>query len=110
MYLLPKQIQVWHFDCPNCRKSLRTAYFPGYLWVRAMVSFVGAFVLAWQHGWHESFLIFVFSFYVFPVLLLWDFLIHPLVPVRGVEPAPTCTFVTTLDPSRHQVPKLSSNT
>ena len=97
MWLLPKQIRVWRFNCPNCRKSLRAVYFPGYLWVRVIVIYAGAFVLAWQRGWHDSFIVFVFGFYVLPMLIIWEFFIHPLVPVRRVEPAPRSMFFTTLD-------------
>jgi hypothetical protein len=97
MWLLPSQVRVVRFDCPNCQKSLRAVYFPGYLWIRGIVTYVGAFVLAWQLGWHDSFIVFVFSFYVFPMLIIWECFIHPFVPVQRIEPAPRSMFFTTLD-------------
>jgi hypothetical protein len=97
MWLLRKQIRVFRFNCPNCQKSLRAVYFPGYLWVRGIAIYLGAFFLAWQHGWHDSFIVFVFWFYAFPTLVIWELFIHPLVPVRKIEPAPRSMFFTTLD-------------
>src|SRR5271155_3727835 len=35
--LFPKDIRVFRFDCPHCLKTLTPCFFPGYMWIRALV-------------------------------------------------------------------------
>jgi hypothetical protein len=74
------------FNCPYCGKHIRPIGRRGYLWLRFAVCGVIAVVTARWRGWDWSFLIFVVSFYAFPVLTLWDVILFKMFPPTKFEP------------------------
>jgi len=41
------------------------------------------------NGWHDSFMIFVVSFYVFPMFYAWDLAVRSFFLPKNFEPAPS---------------------
>jgi len=81
------------FDCPGCGNTLVFARSQIYRVFR-VVGIVGtAAIWAWRRGWEPSFIIFVVSFYVWPVLLLWASIegqIRRLFPPKRFEAQRKC--------------------
>ena len=60
------------FDCPGCGKTLVVARSRVY-WICRYLGIYGlAATWAWRRGWDPSFIVFVVSFYAFPVMWLWN--------------------------------------
>ena len=91
-FLLPKDIQVFRFDCPHCLKTLTPCFFLGYMWIRALVCIGVGVAIAWR-SWHDSFMIFVVAFYASPIFFLWDLAVHSFFMPKNFEPA-TSRFQT----------------
>ncbi len=81
-----KDIQLHRFNCPHCFRQLRPCFFPGYLWVRALIIFGLGLAWAWHSGWTDSFVIFVASFYGLPVAFLWDLVVREFFLPKKLEP------------------------
>jgi len=86
-FLLPNDIRPFRFDCPHCLKTLTPCYFRGYMWIRALVCAGAALTQAWRHGWHDSFIIFVFGLYMLPMLFLWDLTVQSFFLPKEFKPA-----------------------
>lgn len=58
------------FECPHCGKSLVVAESQAYRWTRLLCTYAIAAIWAWSR-WESSFIVFVVSFYAFPVMIVW---------------------------------------
>jgi predicted RNA-binding Zn-ribbon protein involved in translation (DUF1610 family) len=77
------------FDCQGCGKTLVVAESRTYRFCRVIGIYGSAAIWAWKRGWEPSFIIFVVSVYVFPVLLLWisiERYVRRMFPPRRFEP------------------------
>ena len=84
-------------DCPGCGRTLVAAQSGIYRTFRFIGIYAAAAIWAWKRGWEPSFLIFVVSFYVFPVVHFWTPIesgFRRLFPPKRFEPA--ATYLQTL--------------
>jgi len=84
--LVRNHIRLARFDCPHCLKTLRPGFFPGHLWIRGFICCGAGLALAWHNGWTDSFVIFVVSFYVLPMMFLWDLTVYHFFLPKHFEP------------------------
>jgi predicted RNA-binding Zn-ribbon protein involved in translation (DUF1610 family) len=77
------------FDCPGCGNTLVVAESRTYRVFRALGIVGTASAWAWRSGWELSFIVFVVSFYIFPILFFWAALeagIRHFFPPKLFEP------------------------
>jgi hypothetical protein len=77
------------FDCPGCGNALAVAESLIFKVFRVVVIVGTAAIWAWRRGWPPSFIIFVVSFYVWPVLLFWAYIegqVRRVFPPKRFEP------------------------
>ncbi len=86
MDLTPALVATARFECPSCGTKLRLSYSPLYRWTRGLVCIAAAFAYMWQHGFHDSFMVFVISFAIWPALKIWDAVIRPMYPPDRIVP------------------------
>ncbi len=84
--LPPEAIRLVSFDCPHCGKTLAPTRSPRYRWIRGLVCVGAGIAWAWSRGWHDSFMIFVVSFYIWGPLFLWDAMAARFFPPRQFTP------------------------
>ncbi len=92
--LVKDNIRLYRFNCPHCFKALNPCFFPGYRWVRYLITLGAALAWAWHRGWSGSFVIFVVSFYQLPLLFLWDLIVRDFFLPTKFEAAPSLSFQT----------------
>jgi hypothetical protein len=83
--LTPRTIRPGPFNCPYCSKYIKPIRRRSYLWLRFASCGVIAVVTARLRGWDWSFLFFVVSFYMLPVLVLWDAIVFKVFPPKKFE-------------------------
>ena len=79
-------------DCPGCGKTLVAAQSSVYQICRRVGIYAVAAIWAWKRGWDPWGIVFVVSFYVFPVLWLWNIVereVYRMYPPKRFEPPRT---------------------
>ena len=82
----PMRVVRGRFECPECHTKLRLAYSRTYVWARFIVCAGAAFAYMWKQGVHDSFMVFVISFALWPAFKTWDALIRPVYPPDRIVP------------------------
>lgn len=77
-------------DCTGCGKTLVISESQAYKVARVILIYGLGAVWAWRRGWDPTFIIFVVSFYVLPIRIVWAIIerqIRMAYPPKCLEPA-----------------------